>query len=78
MVTIDAISVSSAVEAVPVTARGRYSWLRVFAELRLRWTKRRSRLSLLELNHHQLRDIGISYEDARHEAAKAQFFQRML
>jgi len=61
-----------------VATRARYSWLRAFAALRLRWAKRRSRLALLELNDHQLRDIGISYEEARHEAAKAHFLQRML
>nr|WP_037074784.1 DUF1127 domain-containing protein [uncultured Rhizobium sp.] len=61
-----------------MAARARYSWLRAFAALRLHWAKRRSRLALLDLNDHQLGDIGISYEEARHEAAKAHFLPRML
>lgn len=78
MVTIDTMSASSRTECVPVVERTRFSWRRAFAALRLRWAKRCSRLALLELNDYQLRDIGISYEDARQEAAKSHLLRRML
>ncbi|WP_237368298.1 DUF1127 domain-containing protein [Rhizobium sp. SL42] len=77
MVTIDTIPAESIGEPVSA-ARKRFSVLGALAGLQFRWAKRRSRLALLELNEHQLRDIGITHEEARHEAAKASILPRML
>nr|WP_230171748.1 DUF1127 domain-containing protein [Rhizobium sp. CECT 9324] len=46
--------------------------------MRARWSKRRGRLALLELSESQLRDIGITREQALYEASKVSLLQRML
>ncbi|WP_113141573.1 DUF1127 domain-containing protein [Hyphomicrobiales bacterium] len=73
------------IDTIPSRAEGG-SWikgacllvLREFGNMRARWSKRRGRLALLELSESQLRDIGITREQALYEASKVSLLQRML
>ena len=70
MPALSALFVTFLAPAAPRPARKGGPTARAMAGLRAAWRRQRERARIAALNPHLLRDIGVSWAEAEHEANK--------